>query len=308
MGRFIGLSKNRGSGLAIEDPDFLNSGLILTSNGTGFVLAGGASLDRDPLPDFINANESLNESLQVTGAFGDSTYTFAWKDGSQYGLSLSSSGTLSGSAGSMPAATTLSITVTDTKYNRAYDVDLEFIVSTGNTYPKITEGNNTITISGGETHQFSYSGSPVEWSIVTRGNLPGNVTLSNSGLMTFPGKSGDNTNTNYNFTLGVRSSDMPASSFRTVSFSKNFYFESVTGQQQYQGVYGQAGGTCSYNWVAPTGVTQVHVMAMGAGGGGRYSWASCGGHGGGMVWANNIPVSPGSSYCIQVGRGGCWSG
>ena len=39
MGRFIGLSKNRGSGLAIEDPDFLNSGLILTSNGTGFVLA-----------------------------------------------------------------------------------------------------------------------------------------------------------------------------------------------------------------------------------------------------------------------------
>jgi hypothetical protein len=308
MGRFIGLSKNRGSGLAIEDPDFLNSGLILTSNGTGFVLAGGASLDRDPLPDFVNANETLNESLSVTGAFADSTYTFAWRDGAQYGLSLSSSGTLSGSAASMPAATTLSITVTDTKYIKQYDVDLQLIVSTSSSFPAITTNNGSITLQGSETYQFTYTGTPTEWSIVTRGNLPANVTISGSGLMTWPGKGSDNTTTTYNFTLGVRNGDMPAGEFRTVAFSKSFYFESITGQQQYEGAYGQAGGQCSYNWIAPSGVTQVNVMAIGGGGGGRYSWASCGGHGGGMVWANNIPVSPGSSYCVQVGRGGCWSG
>lgn len=308
MGRFIGLSKNRGSGLAIEDPDFENSGLILTSNGTGFVLAGGASLDRDPLPDFVNANESLNNTLSVTGAFGDSTYTFAWRAGAQYGLSLTSGGTLSGSAASMPAETTLNIVITDTKYNVNYEADISFLVSTGNLYPLITTNNSNVTLTGVETFQFASTNSPTEWVIFDRGNLPGNVTIDNGGLMTFPGKSSTGETPTYSFTLGVRNGLMPAGQYRTVPFNKQFYFEAITGQAQYQGAYGQNGGQCTFTWTAPAGVNKVNVMAMGAGGGGRYTWAVCGGHGGGMVWANNIPVNPGSSYTIQVGRGGCWNG
>ena len=308
MGRFIGLSKNRGSGLAIEDPDFYNSGLILTSNGTGFVLAGGASLDRDPLPDYVNANESINTTLSVTGAFGDSTYTFAWRNGAQYGLSLSSTGTLSGSASSMIAVSILEIVVTDTKYNVEYESDITVYVSTANAFPVVTTNNGSITLVAVETYQFTSTGSPTEWSIVTRGNLPGNVTISNSGLMTWPGKASDGSTTTYSFTLGVRNGLMPGDEIRTYSFSKSFFFNAVTGQQQYEGAYGQAGGTCTFTWTAPAGVTKVNVMAMGGGGGGRYSWASCGGHGGGMVWANQIPVTPGSNYTVQVGRGGCWSG
>ena len=308
MGRFIGLSKNRGSGLAIEDPDFENSGLILTSNGTGFVLAGGASLDRDPLPDYVNANESLNTTLSVTGAFGDSTYTFAWRDGAQYGLSLSSSGTLSGSAATMDAVSILKIVITDTKYNVDYESDITVYVSTSNGFPAVTDGNGQSTLTGIETFQFSSTGSPTEWIIFTRGNLPANVTISSSGLMTWPGKASDGTTPTYNFTLGVRNALMPATEYRTFVFSKPFFFNAVTGQQQYEGAYGQAGGTCTFTWTAPAGVTKVNVMAIAGGGGGRYSWASCGGHGGGMVWANQIPVSPGSNYTVQVGRGGCWSG
>lgn len=309
MGRFIGLSKNRGSGLAIEDPDFENSGLILTSNGTGFILAGGASLDRDPLPDFINANETLNTTLSVTGAFGDSEYSFSWRDGVQYGLSLTSTGVLSGAATTMDAESVLKILITDEKYDVEYEADITVFVSTTNSYPVITT-NPTSTENlafGGNTFQFSASGSPTEWVIIDRGTLPANATINNSGLMTFPDPPFGSTPT-YSFTLGVRNETMPAATYRTVAFNKGFFFREVIGQAQFEGAYGENGGTCSYTWVAPVGVTRVNVMAMGGGGGGRYTWAVCGGHGGGMVWANNIPVTPGQSYCIQVGRGGCWSG
>lgn len=310
MGRFIGLSKNKGSGHQLEDPNTLNSGLVLTSNGTGFVLAGGASLDRDPLPDFVNANETLNTTLSVTGAFGDSVYTFAWRDGAQYGLSISSSGTLTGAASSMIALSVLKLDITDTKYNKVYEVDVEINVSTTNGYPAITVDNSTVQIYDGNI-QFAATGSPTEWSITNLGNLASasgvTPTLTNAGLLNWAGPPSPSTNT-YNFTLGVRNASMPAGVYRTQAFSKSVEFAVIQGQQQYQGAYGQNGGQCSYSWTAPAGVTQVHVMANGAGGGGCYQWAVCGGHGGAKVWANNIPVTPGSAYCIQVGRGGCWSG
>jgi len=310
MGRFIGLSKNKGSGNQLEDPSTLNSGLILTSNGTGFVLAGGASLDRDPLPDYINANESLNTALTVTGAFGDSTYTFGWRDGAQYGLAISSSGTLTGACSSMIALSVLKLDVTDTKYNQVYEVDVVINVSTTNGYPAITLDNSSILTTTGEV-QFAATGSPTEWSITNLGNLSSGAgvtpTLSNSGLMAWAGPPSPRTVT-YNFTLGVRNASMPAGVYRTQVFSKQVEFAVIQGQAQYRGEYGQNGGTCSYGWVAPAGVTNVHVFAIGGGGGGCRYWAVCGGHGGGSVWANNIPVNPGQSYCIQVGRGGCWSG
>ena len=310
MGRFIGLSKNKGSGNQLEDPSTLNSGLILTSNGTGFVLAGGASLDRDPLPDYINANESLNTALTVTGAFGDSTYTFGWRDGAQYGLAISSSGTLTGACSSMIALSVLKLDVTDTKYNQVYEVDVVINVSTTNGYPAVTLDNSSILTTTGEV-QFAATGSPTEWSITNLGNLSSGAgvtpTLSNSGLMAWAGPPSPRTVT-YNFTLGVRNASMPAGVYRTQVFSKQVEFAVIQGQAQYRGEYGQNGGTCSYGWVAPAGVTNVHVFAIGGGGGGCRYWAVCGGHGAGSVWANNIPVTPGQSYCIQVGRGGCWSG
>ena len=307
MGRFIGLTKNRGSGLAIEDADFENTGLILTSNGTGFVLAGGASLDRDPLPDYVNANESLNVTLSVTSAFGDSVYTFAWRDGAQYGLSLSSSGTLTGSAASMDATSILKINITDSKYDVVYEADITIFVSATNTYPAITTNNDDVVLESVEIYQFAASGSPTEWAITNRGNLPSNATIDNTGLITFPGLGSTLANTLYNFSLGVRNAEMPEGSFRTTAFSKRFEFQIISGQAQYEGVYGENGGTCSFTWVAPAGVTSVNVLAIGAGGSGQYNWADCGGHGGGSVWANNIPVTPGQGYTIRVGRGACWS-
>jgi hypothetical protein len=320
MGRFVGLSKNKtAGGKAIEDASYNNAGKILTSDGEKYIAAAGAVVNPTSVPQYINANQAISTTLSLEGALSSSTFTWAWRSGAQYGLTLSSVGALSGTLTSPPAGNpttvVLNTVVTDTKYNFVYNEDISIIISSTNDFPTITTGNTSVNIGFSttpKTVQFDNSGTATEWAIVTRGTLPSDVTLSSTGLMTFPttptGSAIDG-GVLYTFTLGVRNTNMPAGTYRTVAFTKRISFLlPPQGQQQYEGAYGQAGGTCSFTWVAPTGVTSVNVMAIGGGGGGCYQWAVCGGHGAGMVWANNIPVTPGSSYTIQVGRGGCWSG
>ena len=68
----------------------------------------------------------------------------------------------------------------------------------------------------------------------------------------------------------------------------------------------------TYSWVAPSGVTSVSVVAVGAGGSSKnvYNYCCCGvpvsiyypaGGGGGLGWKNNISVTPGNSYTVVVG-------
>jgi hypothetical protein len=52
----------------------------------------------------------------------------------------------------------------------------------------------------------------------------------------------------------------------------------------------------TYSWVAPTGVTSVSVVAVGAGGR----------SGGGLGYRNNISVVPGNSYTVMVTGAGCY--
>jgi hypothetical protein len=71
----------------------------------------------------------------------------------------------------------------------------------------------------------------------------------------------------------------------------------VSGQQQYT-----SPGT--YSWVAPAGVNSVSVVCVGGGGPGIDGWANPAGCGGGLGWRNNIKVTPGNTYAVQVGAGG----
>jgi len=80
----------------------------------------------------------------------------------------------------------------------------------------------------------------------------------------------------------------------------NFYSKSntVVGSQSYT-----TAGT--YTWVAPSGVTSVSVVAVGAGGpsfvfGFGANRDRSGGNGGGLAYRNNITVSPGTGYNVQV--------
>lgn len=61
-------------------------------------------------------------------------------------------------------------------------------------------------------------------------------------------------------------------------------------------VYSTAG---TYTWVCPAGVYKVSIVCVGAGAGGYTSRVS-GGGGGGLIYINNIPVSPGSHYTVSV--------
>ncbi len=70
-----------------------------------------------------------------------------------------------------------------------------------------------------------------------------------------------------------------------------------------QAFYGFGDG--QYSWTCPPGVTSVCVVCIGGGASNLGpTWAAGGGGGGGLGWKNNIPVTPGQSYLVQVGRGG----
>jgi len=58
-------------------------------------------------------------------------------------------------------------------------------------------------------------------------------------------------------------------------------------------------------WTCPQGVYEVSAVCVGGGGGGAGGGSgSSGAGGGGLGWKNTIPVSPGSTYDITVGKGG----
>ncbi len=73
-------------------------------------------------------------------------------------------------------------------------------------------------------------------------------------------------------------------------------------------VYGQAFygfGNGTYTWTCPPGVTSVSAVCIGGGAsslGG--SWSAQAGGGGGLGWKNNIAVVPGTTYTVEVGKGG----
>jgi hypothetical protein len=64
----------------------------------------------------------------------------------------------------------------------------------------------------------------------------------------------------------------------------------------------------TYTWIAPAGVTSVSAVAVGGGGAGHNTWANAAGAGAGLGWKNNIAVSSGTSYTVQVGAGGVKNG
>ncbi len=72
-------------------------------------------------------------------------------------------------------------------------------------------------------------------------------------------------------------------------------------------VYGQAFygfGSGTYTWTCPPGVTSVSAVCIGGGAGSASTTYTTAPGGGGLGWKNNIAVVPGTTYTVQVGRGG----
>lgn len=60
----------------------------------------------------------------------------------------------------------------------------------------------------------------------------------------------------------------------------------------------------THNWTAPAGVTSVHAVLVGGGGGANGGDTRDAGAGGALAWKNAITVVPGQTYTLVVGQGG----
>lgn len=105
-------------------------------------------------------------------------------------------------------------------------------------------------------------------------------------------------------TAGVKTLAITRSDSISVSYPPGLLYGTVTSVGYGEQSYTTAG---SYTWVAPSGVTSVCVVCVGAGGGGTsvYDTIQLGrGGGGGLGYKNNITVVPGTGYTVVVGAGG----
>lgn len=125
--------------------------------------------------------------------------------------------------------------------------------------------------------------------------------VEEGGLITSPVVIDGLTN-NVSYTFNVLAKN--ASGWSTPSDPSDAVTPSVQGQQEYT-------TPGSYSWTAPTGVTSVSVVVVGGGGGGMWSSYNSGtgqygggGGGGALRYANNVSVTPGSSYTVVVGAKG----
>ena len=62
--------------------------------------------------------------------------------------------------------------------------------------------------------------------------------------------------------------------------------------------------TSSGTWRAPATTASVNMVLVGGGGGGGQGGIGSGGGGAGLIWVNNVPVSPNVTYNIVIGAGG----
>jgi hypothetical protein len=134
------------------------------------------------------------------------------------------------------------------------------------------------------------------------GGITGTLTQAGSGTITVSGLS---SSTSYTFTVtatNINGTGSPSAASNSITTNA----PPPTGQVEYT-----TPGT--YSWVAPTNVTSVCVVCVGAGSGGKrivfvkpgdddeFYWA---GAGGALAYTNNITVTPGQSYTVVVGAGG----
>lgn len=127
---------------------------------------------------------------------------------------------------------------------------------------------------------------PITYSVYS-GSLPSGLTL-NSTTGTISGTTPTpSTATTYNFT--IRSTDAQKQDTDR-AFSITVNPPTPAGQQAFITV-----GTTS--WTVPAGVNTISAVCIGAG-----ASSSSGGGGGGLRWINDLPVTPGETLTVVVGK------
>lgn len=155
----------------------------------------------------------------------------------------------------------------------------------------------TATVTNGTTVSVAFTapsctGYPAGITGYTAKSTPGCIT--GTGASSPISVSGLTTGTAYTFKVKATNT----SGSGPCSAASNSVTPLTIGQQAYT-------TSGSYSWVAPSGVTSVSIVAVGAGGKGA-------GGGGELRYKNNITVIPGNSYTVVVGAtnstGGAYAG
>lgn len=136
----------------------------------------------------------------------------------------------------------------------------------------------------------------------TPGSITGTLNQAGSGTVVVSGLTGG---TSYTFKVKATN----AIGTGAESAASNSVTAQVTGQQAFT----TPGCFC---WLAPTGVTKVSVVVVGAGGGSGFSgstpcacygpqyFSGPAGGGGSLAYLNNRSVTPGNYYPVRAGTGG----
>ena len=163
--------------------------------------------------------------------------------------------------------------------------------------PTVTGNQATLTTSA-----YSATGN----AATTHGSTSWQISTDSGFSTIFEESLNDATNlTSYSptstFAVGttyyVRAAHIDANNVQS-SYSATYTFVGVA--------VGEASFTTAgqYNWTAPAGVTSISVVCIGGGGGGAGDHDGAGGCAGGLGYKNNITVTPGTTYSLEVGSGG----
>ena len=238
-------------------------------------------------------NVAFSQTVSATDSDGGSSVTYSIASGSlPSGLSLSSSGTISGTS-SVTGNTTFSIRATDSGNNF---VDRSFTL----VQQILPDAPTNITVAKGSLGAIAVSftaptyvgTSSITGYRVTASGGGGTATGSSSPITI----SGLTQGTSYTFTVAATNSSGYGAESSTSS--------SISAPAQFSQTF-----TSSGTWTNP-GVSSVEVLVIGGGGSGGNAlrtdgWSNGGGGGaGGVVYNSSLSVSPTTNYSVTVGNGG----
>jgi len=232
-------------------------------------------------------------------ATSDSTIAYTVTSGAlPEGVTLNSAGTFAGTAPSVSSDTVYSFTVTATDAEgQSASRSFAMTVSTDVIYWSSPVQGQTLTYTAvGAITQInvavkSKSGNTVSVSV---SNLPAGLKYtpsSNAGFSIGSIAGVPGVNGTYSVTLVATVANTGVQQTITITI--------VVNKANGQIVYDTPG---TYTWVCPTGVTSISLVLVG-GGGGSDGWGG-GGGGGALTYTNNLAVTVGTSYTLNVGAGG----
>jgi hypothetical protein len=188
---------------------------------------------------------------------------------------------------------TFLMTLDNGQAGAAFTILDRYFTLTSNVASVSEKGANsfTVTLVSSNTFPVPYTVTGVNAADFVTGNISGNFMSNGETLL---------------FTVGADvATEGPETFLLTLDQWPNANVSVTVNDTSNSGQQAEFTTAGTYSWVAPPGVTSVSVVAVGAGGSGKYRQ---GGGGGALSYKISANVTPGNSYTVIVGAGGTTTG